>query len=135
MIVVDASVWASRFIPQDLHHVASREWLLQYMAGGNLVIGPALLPAEVAGAIARRTGAPADGHRAVARLLQLSTLRLLPIDRLLAEAAAHLAADLTLRGADAVYVATAHRLTVPLVTWDREQRERGGRLVTTRRPG
>jgi predicted nucleic acid-binding protein len=34
-----------------------------------------------------------------------------------------------LRGADAVYVALARRLGMPLVTWDAEQRERAKPVV------
>jgi predicted nucleic acid-binding protein len=49
--------------------------------------------------------------------------------------AAELIAEVGLRGADAVYVATAHHLNVPLVTPDREQRARAGRLVEVQSPG
>ena len=51
--------------------------------------------------------------------------RLASVDAELAQLGAELAADRHLRGADALYIALAHRLSVPLVTWDREQRERG----------
>ena len=49
------------------------------------------------------------------------------------------AADLGLRGADAVYVATAQALHLPLLTWDDDQRDRAGRVIgaftpTTRDP-
>jgi len=43
--------------------------------------------------------------------------------------AASLAAELGLRGADATYVATAARLNLPMVTLDRDQRERAARRV------
>ena len=134
MIVVDASVWVSRYIPNDLRHVDSRTWLERYMWQGHRVIAPALLLIEVAGAISGRMGRPRLGHRAVAGLLQLPTVRFLPIDSALSQAAARLAADLKLRGPDAAYVATAHRLGIPLLTWDQEQRDRGGTMVTTYTP-
>lgn len=51
-------------------------------------------------------------------------MRLVPIEAELSQLAARFAADQALRGADAVYVSLAYRLGVPLVTWDREQRER-----------
>ncbi len=38
-------------------------------------------------------------------------------------------------GADALFVASAELLDVPLVTWDREQRERAGNRVTCITPG
>jgi predicted nucleic acid-binding protein len=64
----------------------------------------------------------------------LPGLRLLPIDHLLAQAAAALAGRLRLRGADAVYVATAASLRLPLITWDVEQRDRAAAVVDVRTP-
>ena len=48
--------------------------------------------------------------------------------------AAEIATHLKLRGADAVYVAVAERLKLPLVTWDGEQRSRASVLVSTSVP-
>jgi prevent-host-death family protein len=92
---------------------------------------PALMPPEVAGALARRLRNGRLARRAVQYLLRLPTLRLVSLDRRLAEDAVGLAADLRLCGADATYVAVARRLRLPLVTWDREQRDRARRAVTT----
>jgi predicted nucleic acid-binding protein len=132
--VVDASVWVARLVPQDVHYAASREWLERHIAQGGVVADPVLLLAEVAGAISRRTGEPALAHAAVAHLLRLPALRLVPIDARLARVAMQLAADLGLRGSDAVYVATAHELRVPLVTLDQDQLSRAGSRVSARAP-
>jgi predicted nucleic acid-binding protein len=121
-------------VPQDIHHAASRRWLEEQAAGGELVISPTLLLAEVAGAVSRRTGHPKLAHQAVQVLLRLAELRLVPVDGRLRRLAVRLAAEVGLRGADAVYVATAHHLNVPLVTLDREQRVRAGRLVEIQSP-
>lgn len=134
-IVVDASVWVSLLVPQDVHHPASRHWLHQYTAGGGMLVEPVLLLAEVAGATARRTGHPALGRRAVAQVLVFPTLRLAPLDRQLGQAAAQMAADHRLRGADAVYVALAAELGIPLVTWDAEQIARGQAMIQVGSPG
>ena len=134
MIVVDASVWVSRLVPQDVHYEASHRWLERYMADGGQLVAPILLMVEVAGAIARRTGEPALAQRAVDNLMYVPALRLVPMDHRLGMVATRLAGDLRLRGADAVYVAVAHHLNIPLVTWDREQRERGGELVVVCTP-
>jgi predicted nucleic acid-binding protein len=89
----------------------------------------------VAGAVARRTGEFRLAKRAVDTLLRLPALRLVAVDGPLARAAAELAARLRLRGADAVYVATAERLDLPLVTWDQDQAVRASRLIPVRAPG
>ncbi len=128
-MVVDASVVVSRLVPHDVHHQASRRWLVQHVAGGGLVIAPALLLPEVAGAVGRRTGAPRLARRAVQAVLRLPALRLVPVDEVLASRAASLAGQLRVRGADAIYLAVAVGLRLPLVTWDFEQRDRAGRLV------
>lgn len=134
MTVVDASVWVSRLVSQDTHHAASRRWLEEQAARGDLLISPTLLLAEVAGAISRRTGHGGLAHQAVQVLLRLTELRLVPLDSRLGRLAAQLAAESGLRGADAVYVATAHHLRIPLVTWDREQRVRADRLISVQSP-
>lgn len=128
-MVVDASVVVSRLVPHDVHHEASRRWLTRHVAEGGLVIAPALLLPEVAGAVARRTGEPRLARRAVAAVLRLPALRLVPVDDSLARTAARLAGRLRLRGADAIYLAAAAGLRLPLVTWDVEQRDRAAGLV------
>jgi predicted nucleic acid-binding protein len=99
------------------------------------VISPMLLLAEVAGALSRRTGQSELAQQAIQLLLRLAELRLVPLDSRLGRSAAQLAAEIGLRGADAVYVATAHHLNVPLITLDREQQARAGRLIEVRSPG
>jgi predicted nucleic acid-binding protein len=135
MRVVDTSVWVSLFVPQDSHHAASRQWLQQFTAGGGLLVEPSLLLAEVAGAISRRTHQPTLASRAVAQLLAITGLRLVPVDRQLGQAAAQMAGDHGIRGADAVYVALAGRLSIPLVTWDAEQIARGRNAIQAGNPG
>jgi predicted nucleic acid-binding protein len=131
--VVDASVFVSRLLTHDAHHTPTTVWFEGRIAAGALLIVPAIMPAEVAGAIGRRI----DGRvarRAVESLLRLPALRVVAIDRRLGERAAGLAAALGLRGADATYAAIAQQLAIPLVTWDGEQRVRAARAVATASP-
>ena len=133
-MVVDASVVVSRLLPHDVHHDASRRWLTRHVEEGGVVISPALLLPEVAGAVARRTGVPRLARHAVGALLSLPALRLISVDAALARAGARIAAQLHLRGADALYVAAAADLRLPLVTWDVEQHERAANLVEVLSP-
>jgi len=126
---VDASVWVSALVPSDVHHVASRGWLGRQELADPALVSPSLLVPELAAAISRRTGRSALGRSAIAALMRLPHLRIVALDADLATEAGRLAADCAVRGADAVYLAVARRLGIPLVTWDREQRERGGRVV------
>ena len=135
-VVVDASVWVSRLVTDDVFHTASRTWLIHHAQDGGRWVAPALMPAEVVGAISRRTGKPELANRALKHLLLpgLRGLRLVALDRRLGKAAAQLAASAGLRGADAVYAALAQHLSIPLVTWDEETGQRAGALLTVMQP-
>ena len=98
-MVVDASVWVSRLVPQDANHAATRDWLDRHLRDGGLTASPTMALAEVAGAVARRTRSARFGMRAVQALLDLPGLRLIAVDPRLAMSAARLAANLSLRGA------------------------------------
>ena len=132
--VVDASVWVSRLVASDINHTASHKWLEAHVAGGGLMVVPVIVLAEVGGAISRRSGQPRLGRQAIESLLRLRALRLVAVNRALGEAAAHLAADLALRGADVTYVALAQQLSLPLVTWDSEQLARAAKIVVAYTP-
>ena len=134
MYLVDASVWVSRFIPADVHHDNSYRWLSAQVVQGRPLVAPALLLAEVVGAVARRSGSSPVAAHAVSLMQRLPNARLVTVDIDLAQLGAQLAAELRLRGSDALYVALAYRLSIPLVTWDEEQRERGTPVVTAMTP-
>ncbi len=133
-MVVDASVWVSSLVAQDTHHLSSRRWLQHHLAIGTSLIVPTLVLAEVAGAISRRTAITELGRQAAAEILHVPGLRLVPLDADLGEEAARVAADHRLRGADAVYVATAHMLSVPLSTLDEELEVRVGGFIAIVHP-
>jgi predicted nucleic acid-binding protein len=134
MIAVDASVWVSGLTPRDFFHETSRHWLEVQLRQDVPLAIPVICLAEVAGAIARVTGNSANGEYAVDQILSHPNLRVLPVDQTLGIEAAQLAAQLRLRGADAVYVALARRLNIPLATWDEELLQRAGQAVTIVRP-
>lgn len=134
MSVIDASAWVSLMVGEDVHHPASRRWFADRAAQGGPFVIPAHALAEVGGAIARRRQRAADGDAALALLLRFPGLRVVAVDARLAWRAASLATQGRMRGADAIYVALAELLGLPLVTWDREQTERAADWVAVRRP-
>lgn len=133
-MVVDASVWVGLLVPQDAHHRVCRDWIDRELTAGTALVIPAHALAEVAGAVARRTGYAADGRQARAMLLAVPGLRLVPIEAGLAQSAAATAADYLLRGADAIYAAVANALNLPLVTLDQELRQRTAGFVRVLAP-
>jgi predicted nucleic acid-binding protein len=134
VIVLDANVWVSALRPQDVNHNMSDQWLAEWTGAGNGIVVPALFLAEVSGAVSRRAGVSGLGRQVVEDILADSSIHLVAVDQVLAEAASRYAADLLLRGADAVYVALAEKLGVPLVTWDQELVTRAASVVTVQTP-
>ena len=134
MSVVDASVWVSRFWPDDAFHTTSRNWIVAATQSGQPLIAPTIMLAEVSGAIARRTGDRQLGYQIVQRIRRLPTLQLVAVNDSLGQFGAQLASEYQLRGANALYVATASRLQLPLISWDREQIDRAGELISTGTP-
>jgi predicted nucleic acid-binding protein len=89
---------------------------------------------EIAGAIGRRSGQPAHGHRAVRAVRLIARLELVALDAPLIDLSVRLAAEPKVRGTDATYVAVAYLRGLPLVTWDREQLTRAATVIQTRTP-
>lgn len=133
-IVVDASVWVSRLVQKERFHRVARAWMQARRLEGITFLSPALLLPEVAGALSRRTGDPALARQAVQDLQNLPGLLLVQMGRALVEDAARLSADLGLRGADAIYVAAAAQLDLPLVTLDSEQGRRATAVAVVQSP-
>lgn len=134
MLVVDGSVWVSRYLPAEETHERSREWLERYLRSGGQIVEPILLLVELSAAISRRTGDADAAVETSEQLTRLRSIRFVPVDRSLGVMATRIAADGRLRGADAIYAAVAHRLGIPLLTWDREQLERAGSFARVGTP-
>lgn len=120
-VIVDASVWASILMSKDSNHVVSLNWWRLYTAAGGIVVAPELLLVEVASALARQTKQIVFTQQAVSYLYYTSQVQFEATNTTLLLDAADLAARFSLKGADAIYVATAHQKALPLVSWDQEQ--------------
>jgi len=132
--VIDASAWVSRVLSNDSNHVAALNWINTHLSGNGYLVAPILLVTETAAAVSRFTGHAQRGHLAAIQLYAMPEMSLKPIDQSLVDDATDLAANLTLKGADAYYVALAARLAIPLVTFDKEQLVRGAAVITTIQP-
>ena len=132
MPIIDASVAVALINAHEKEHASSWAWFENYnragsqgaQSAGESLGAPSILLAELAAALGRGLGDPALAHRAVGELRRSGLIELLPVTLSLAERAATLAADHQIRGCDAVYVALAQERGVPLITLDRQQRER-----------
>lgn len=134
MSVVDASIWVGLLVPYDAFNVPSSEWLAARLADGAHLAAPRFVLAEVAGAIRRRLRDQLAADAAVATMLSIRGLRLVAMDEPLVQNTAELVARLALRGADAIYAATADFLGEPLITWDQEMITRCTGFIDVRTP-
>jgi predicted nucleic acid-binding protein len=136
-VISDASVWVAFFLIADVTHAPSFAWIDQHTAAGGMLVAPAILLTEVAAALSRRLGSatgPQMALQAAATLARLPLMQIVPMDEPLVTTATDLAARLGLRGADALYVAVAQRLSLPLLTWDGEQLTRPAGLIRAFHP-
>lgn len=128
MITVDASVWVG-FLDRNDPFCADSEAFLQRLQGDTRpFFCPEFSVLEVACAVARRHRDAAAGRTAARLLRRHPRLRLVETLRLMPKAE-EIGCRLFLRGADALYVATAQLTGTPLVTWDLELLERGGAMT------
>lgn len=131
---VDASVFLNAFNPSEEGHEESKTVLSTLQEGATPIIVPNLLRVEASAAVARGHGDPELAQKFAESLIRLPHLVVVMLDDRLAATAAGLAADLRLRGADAVYGAVALRFGSALVSRDEEQLERLAEVVPTFHP-
>jgi len=129
VITIDASVLVAAGAPDDSASAAAAAFIDAALTEGVAIHQPTLTLVEVGAAIARRTGDSGLAMEAGAALLSLPGLVLHPLDIDAAADGAALAARLRLRGADAIYAATAMRSGTTLITLDDELLQRTVPLV------
>jgi predicted nucleic acid-binding protein len=134
MYVIDASVHVADARPQDPNHAEARAFLDHVAANRCAVVLPTIVLAEVAAAISRGMGHPRVARLVTAVLRRQPHFQFVPVDGMLGDLAAEVAAQSQIRGCDAVYVALALQRSAVLITLDREQQARAPRDVEARSP-
>ena len=121
---VDTSVFIAACRPSEAGHAASRKFIRLVRQEGPVLIEPTILPVEIAAALARGQEGAARAVEYAHVVLALPTLNLHALDGTSVLQAMRTAVQCRLRGADALYVATAMQYGARLVTLDAEQLER-----------
>ena len=107
----------------------SRLFFNHAVATGILIHVPAFARVEFACALARRLRSSLQGERLTNLLFKSASAKEHPVNTaLLAKALSHGTARF-LRGADAMYSATAEIVGCDLVSWDKEHLQRAGALT------
>lgn len=131
MVTVDANIWVAGFDATDAFHGGSVTFLREVTRRGMPIYGPAFVLVEVACVVARRFRNPAVGAQASAGIAAHRLVRIRPLDDATLTLAARIGSQRFLRGADALYAATAQLAGAALVTWDNELIQRAGALTPT----
>jgi len=129
MVVIDASVWVALFNPDDAFHSLASAWFARHPEPAEAFRAPNIVLAEVGAALARNSGSAEPALEAVAAMRSQGSLVLEPISSVLADRAGVIAIERRVRGCDAIYVALAEALNLPLLTLDRQQAERAAGLI------
>lgn len=134
LFTLDASVLLNAFNRDEAGSPDSRRLLEDLRDRAAPLIEPTLLLSELAAAIRRGTQDPDLARQVTSAVAELPNLVMVSLDDPLAREAAGLAADYSLRGADAVYGAVALRFGAELVSLDQEQISRLSDVLLTRSP-
>ena len=129
MITIDASVLVAAGAPDDPGRADAMAFLAVAVRADSPIHQPTITLVEVAAAIARRTGDAELAREAGIALLSMPGLVLHPLDLDTSADSAALAARLRLRGADAIYAATALRHGSTLVSFDGELHDRSSSVL------
>lgn len=123
-VTVDASVWIASQDATDSRCSQSRAFLTKAVAEGTVIHVPAYARVEVACALARKFHRPAKGQRLADQVLEAANAQVVMVNGALLASALSVGTTKFLRGADALYAATAERTNSSLVSWDKEHIER-----------
>lgn len=126
MLVLDANLWVAAFDPSDVFHGDSVAVFAEAARRALPLAGPSFVVLESICALARRVGDPSFAQAAATKMADHPALHLEPLSEALLAEAERLGVERRLRGADALYLATATRLGCPLLSWDEELIARGG---------
>jgi predicted nucleic acid-binding protein len=129
MLTVDASVWVAAADRSDGSCTASREFLSALAQRRLQAVLPSFAWVEIACALARRCRDAKVGRRLAAGLLTSPLIVRVDLGGALLGHAVECGTALGLRGADALYAATAALHGTQLVAWDAELVDRAGALT------
>lgn len=134
LLTIDSSVFVSAARPSEIGHAESTVFLAWVRNKRTRLFLPTLVMAEVAAALSRTGSDPGLAHQYALAVGQLPNTVMVALDEGLARQSAAIGAQHRLRGADAVYLASAALFAAELITLDREQLERGAAIVQTLTP-
>ena len=128
-ICLDSSVIVTALRKQEKSHLAAKDVLRKVKDGSHIAIEPYTVLIEVTAALKRRTGSKELALRVRNDLLAINTISFMGLDAESAADAAEIAAEIGVRGMDAIVIQVAKEFDIPLVTLDQEMLEKAKLVV------
>ena len=128
-ICLDSSVIVTALRKQEKSHLAAKDVLRKVKDGRHIAIEPYTVLIEVTAALKRRTGSKELALRVRNDLLAINTISFMGLDAESAADAAEIAAEIGVRGMDAIVIQVAKEFDIPLVTLDQEMLEKAKLVV------
>lgn len=128
-VAVDASVWIAAQDAADPFCTASRLFFSHTVAAGILIHVPGFARVEVACALARKLRNSVQAERLTNLLFQTASATEHSVNAMLLAKALAVGTTKFVRGADALYSATAEIVGCDLVSWDKEHLHRAGAVT------
>ncbi|MEO6062514.1 MAG: PIN domain-containing protein [Thermoflexales bacterium] len=129
MLIIDANVWLAAFDPHDAFHGPSAAFLRTAARLRLPLNAPVFALVEIGCALSRRTRDATFARGALGRVRAYPLLALTPVDERLIATALEIGMRLALRGADALYAATAALTGATLISWDAELSAQAGAMT------
>ena len=123
-VVLDPSLMITSVTKMDQNHAVATSFMRQLGEAAVNAALPVIALPELASGLGRGQRSQPAARKLLLRFRSLPHLQLVVIDEALAALSAELALQQGLKGCDAVYVALARSLEIPLITLDREQQDR-----------
>jgi predicted nucleic acid-binding protein len=131
MLTVDANVWVAAADASDLFFTPSRDFLTQIARQRLTLYLPAFAQVEIACVLARKRQDAEAGRRLTIAMLGSPQITHVQMDTSFLAQAILSGTHSLLRGADALYVATAAIYHAQLISWDAELVRCAGAITPT----
>ena len=128
-LILDSSVFVAALRKDEKSYPEALRLFQQIKDGKHIAIEPYSVLVEVVAALRRRTNSNLLANRVKNDFLNIGSLVFVDIDSTIAEKAADLAADIGVRGMDAIVIQVAREYNAPMVSMDMEMVEKAKQVV------
>ncbi len=126
---LDSSVIISSLRTNEEQHSEAFRLVQEIIFTNWIAVMPISVLVEVVGGIRRRAGSTSEARKVQKELLAAENFVFVPITDMRALAAADIAAEISVRGMDALVIQIANEFDAELVTFDAEMKRRASKIL------